>query len=111
MPADPDPPFDPDRILATLDAHGVEYLLVGGLAARAHGAQRRTADVDCVPNSGGRNTYPRTLGRAVRYKVGGLTVAVASLDDITESKEHAGREKDRDGLLGLHGLRSRRRNP
>lgn len=43
--------FDPDRILAALEAHQVDYLLVGGLAARAHGAQRRTADVDCVPNT------------------------------------------------------------
>jgi hypothetical protein len=43
--------FDPDRILAELDAGGVEYLLVGGLAARAFGAQRRTMDVDCVPNT------------------------------------------------------------
>lgn len=43
--------FDPDLILAVFDAHGVEYLLVGGLAARAYGAQRRTADVDCVPNT------------------------------------------------------------
>jgi hypothetical protein len=38
-------------MLATLHAHGVEYLLVGGIAARAHGAQRRTADLDCVPNN------------------------------------------------------------
>ena len=43
--------FDPDRILAELEAQGVEYLLVGGLAARAHGAQRQTADVDCVASS------------------------------------------------------------
>ena len=43
--------FDPDRVLETLERHGVEYLLVGRLAARAHGAQRQTADVDCVPNT------------------------------------------------------------
>ena len=43
--------FDPDRILAVLDAQRVEHLLVGGLAARAYGAERRTADVDCVPST------------------------------------------------------------
>lgn len=76
MSADTAEPFDPDRILATLDAHGVEYLLVGGLAARAHGAQRRTADVDCVPN-----TTPENLERLAaalrqlnaRLRVGGMT--------------------------------------
>lgn len=41
--------FDPDRILGVLDSHRVEYVLVGGLAARAHGAQRATADIDFVP--------------------------------------------------------------
>jgi len=43
------PEFDPDRILRVLDLHGLEYVLVGGLAARVHGAQRTTADIDCVP--------------------------------------------------------------
>lgn len=42
-------PFDSARILATLDAHGVEYLLVGGVGARAHGARRETYDIDFVP--------------------------------------------------------------
>ena len=44
-------PFDPDRILATLDRHGVDLLLVGGFAARAYGARRRTVDIDCVPDT------------------------------------------------------------
>lgn len=55
MPADTDELFDPDQILATPDAHGVEYVLVGGLAARAYGAQRRTANVDCVPSTSAEN--------------------------------------------------------
>jgi hypothetical protein len=38
-------------------------------------------------------------------------IAVASLDDIIESKEYAGRERDRQGLSELHDLRSRRRDP
>jgi hypothetical protein len=35
---------------------------------------------------------------------------VTSLDDIIESKEYAGREKDREALPELHDLRSRRRS-
>lgn len=47
----PDPDeFDPDRILSTLHTHNVEFLVVGGIAARAHGASRPTSDFDCVPN-------------------------------------------------------------
>ena len=43
--------FDPDRLLEVFDAHRVEYVLVGGFAARIHGATRRTADLDCVPHT------------------------------------------------------------
>jgi hypothetical protein len=68
--------FDPDRILASLDAHGVEYLLVGGMAARALGAQRRTTDLDCVPNATSDNceriaAVLRELNG--RLRVGGMT--------------------------------------
>ena len=68
--------FDPDRVLETLERHGVEYLLVGGLAARAHGAQRQTADVDCVPNTTAEN-LTRMAEALVeldgRLRVGGLS--------------------------------------
>jgi hypothetical protein len=47
--------FDLARILTTLDRHGVEYLVVGGLGARAHGATRPTQDIDFVPSSTGEN--------------------------------------------------------
>lgn len=41
--------FDPESILAVLERHGVEYVLVGGFAARVHGASRPTRDVDVTP--------------------------------------------------------------
>ena len=47
---EPESSFDPDRILLALESHGVEVVLVGGVAARAHGAGRQTTDIDCVPN-------------------------------------------------------------
>jgi len=37
---------DPLRILASLRAHGVNYVLIGGLAAAAHGSPLETDDVD-----------------------------------------------------------------
>jgi hypothetical protein len=39
---------DFERLLQTLGAGGVEYILIGGLAANAHGAIRTTRDVDVV---------------------------------------------------------------
>lgn len=47
--------FDLERILRTLERHGVEYVLVGALGARAHGATRPTEDVDFVPFAGSDN--------------------------------------------------------
>jgi len=41
---------EPDlaRAVQVLDRHGVEYLVVGGSAARAYGAKRLTHDSDCL---------------------------------------------------------------
>lgn len=41
--------FDPTAIITTLDAHGVRYVLIGGVAARLHGAPTLTEDVDVTP--------------------------------------------------------------
>lgn len=40
---------DPQRIFAVLDAHGVEYVVVGGLAVQVHGHVRMTNDLDLIP--------------------------------------------------------------
>ena len=63
--------LDLERILRTLERNGVEYVLVGGLGARAHGATRPTEDVDVVPRSSGENldrlaAAPRELGARLR---------------------------------------------
>lgn len=42
------PPLDLGRLVAALDCHGVDYLLCGGAAATAYGAERPTNDADCV---------------------------------------------------------------
>jgi hypothetical protein len=58
------PLFDPAGILATLNAHTVDYLLIGGLAVIAHGHLRATADVDVLPRPGAENH--RRLAAALR---------------------------------------------
>lgn len=47
--------FEPERILAALNAAGVAYVIVGGIAVAAHGAIRATADVDIVPDPSATN--------------------------------------------------------
>jgi hypothetical protein len=47
---DPDaPPLDTEALVALLHEHGVVYVVVGGIAAVAHGATRGTFDLDIVP--------------------------------------------------------------
>jgi hypothetical protein len=48
VPAEPQR-FDPARILAVLERHGVDYVMVGGFASQLHGARRRSYDIDFVP--------------------------------------------------------------
>ena len=55
------------RLLETLDAAGVEYVVIGGLAAAAHGSSMVTVDVDVI--------YRRTAENAAR-----LAAAVAPLN-------------------------------
>lgn len=43
------PPLDAERIFSVLAAHGVEYVVVGGVAVQVHGHVRMTNDVDLIP--------------------------------------------------------------
>ena len=42
--------FDPSELLHRLVAAGVEFVIIGGLAAQAHGSPSLTADLDIVPS-------------------------------------------------------------
>lgn len=42
-------PLEAERIFDALDANGVEYVVVGGVAVQAHGHVRMTNDVDLIP--------------------------------------------------------------
>jgi hypothetical protein len=41
--------LDAERILRTLAEHGVDYVLIGGLAVQTHGHVRTTNDADLIP--------------------------------------------------------------
>lgn len=47
--AEPETPLDAERILRALSEHGVDYVLIGGLAVQTHGHVRTTNDADLIP--------------------------------------------------------------
>ena len=71
-----DSTFDPDCILNALNRHRVDYVLVGGVAARVHGAGRATADIDCVPATDEDNLQrlaDALTDLGARLRVGGMS--------------------------------------
>jgi hypothetical protein len=74
------PSLELGRLVEVLDRHGVEYLLVGGSAAGAHGAERPTEDADCVVRRE-RGNLDRLAGALrelnARLRVDGMTDAEA----------------------------------
>ena len=156
--------FDPLRICRILNEEGVDYVVIGGLAAVVHGSPLPTRDVDVVPDCRTENLERlaralarmsariRTADEPVSTKIdgaflanmphmlnlttdlgdldltftpagtvgdyagwranatsedlgGGIMVAVASLEDIIDSKRSANRLKDQQALPYLESLR------
>jgi hypothetical protein len=60
--------------------------------------------VDLRDSSGGRRHYSDLLPRAVHVEVGPVTVRIAALRDIVESKIYASRQKDLEALPELEKL-------
>jgi hypothetical protein len=76
------PPLELGRLIGVLDSHGVKYLLCGGAAATAYGAERPTEDADCVVSRERANLD--RLAEAMRelnarLRVAGMTDAEANL--------------------------------
>ena len=143
-------PFDPLRILKTLDQHHVRFVVIGGIAGRLWGSTTVTNDLDicygrdrsnlkvladalrelkvklrgadrdlpfvtdartlelgddftfttvagnldCLGTPKGSGGYEALARAATKMDVGGLTVLVASLEDLIQMKRAAGRPKD-----------------
>ncbi len=80
MPGPDGPPHDLPRLIEVLNRHEVQYLIVGGAAAYAYGAERPTEDADCVVLRQ-RANLARLAGALrelhARLRVGGMTDAEA----------------------------------
>lgn len=65
------PPLDVERIVTAFVRHGVDFLVVGGVAGQIHGAERTTQDLDAVVQYGHANlerlvAAMRELGARIR---------------------------------------------
>jgi len=116
-------PFDAERILRALAEHGVDYVLIGGLAVQTHGHVRTTIDADLIPApdpanlerlaAALRSLDPGVLGlvdvvhevpggrpyfelseRALHVQLGEIDVPVVDLDDLIQMKLARGRPAD-----------------
>jgi hypothetical protein len=60
----PPAPLDVEALLSTLERHRVDYVLIGGVAARLHGSPLLTEDIDVTPATDRENL--RRLAAALR---------------------------------------------
>jgi predicted nucleotidyltransferase len=97
-------PPNPERILRSLAAEGVEYVVVGGIAVVLRGSQRVTIDLDIVPRPTEANV--RALLRALT-SVQGTVVDADGVDRSAETirlGEPARLETDGGALDIVQGL-------
>lgn len=121
-------PFEAERILHALAAHGVDYILIGGLAVQTHGHVRTTNDANLIPAPdpdnlkrlaralrsldgegdidvmhevpGGRS-YEELREEALQVRLGDIDVPVVGLDDLIQMKLSRGRPVDLDDVASL----------
>ncbi len=97
-------------MFAALRDHGVEYVLVGGLAGMAHGAERLTKDIDICPAWSAENldrlaAALRELDARLKIGEGSIETLEVALDAKTIANLEIGawrtRAGDVDVLLGI----------
>ena len=92
-------PLDPERIVRTLAEHGVDYVLIGALAARLQGFPRVTADADITPARNPQNlerlatalceldarVYTEGVPEGLAFECSGVTLGRAELWNLITS--------------------------
>ncbi len=104
--------FDPVEILRVLDRHGVDYVVIGGVAARLWGSPTLTRDLDICPSREGTNLERLAAARAdleARLRVAGIGEEEAAglafpLDPIALSSAQNLTLRTRAGDLDIVGV-------
>lgn len=107
-------PFEPAAILAALQEHAVDYVLIGGAASVLHGAPTTTTDLDVVPERSSDNIdrlvaclrelqalrttevdSPPTLPSAndLKYRIEQFDSPVGAIDIVMEANRVGGYER------------------
>jgi transcriptional regulator with XRE-family HTH domain len=92
----------PERIVRTLSAQGVDFIVIGGLAAVAHGSRRMTRDIDIVVGAGSENPARlhaafselgavQLLGDGEQSPIGEADVAMVGLGTTLHTASPGGR--------------------
>jgi predicted nucleotidyltransferase len=93
--------LDPVPLLKHLHAHGVEHIIIGGLAVSAHGHVRPSKDLDIVPDPAHENLERLVSALADANALEGIPVRVCGLDALRAMKRAAGRPQDIEDLRRL----------
>jgi predicted nucleotidyltransferase len=114
-------PLDLRELLTVLAEHGVDYLVIGGVAAQVHGRRRTTRDLDVTPaptaeqlriapivpplstrhgelhilnTVPGASPYAEMRARALTTDLDGIPVSIVGVDDLIRMKQTTGRPGD-----------------
>ncbi len=93
-----EPPFEPEHLVAALNEAGIGYVVVGGLAAGAHGVVRATRALDLVADSS-----PENLRLLVEIETG-VDAPISSLAHLRAMKRGSERPRDAVDLAELDEL-------
>jgi predicted nucleotidyltransferase len=86
-------------LLRALVDRRVQFVIVGGAAATAHGAARLTQDLDVV--------YEQLVSDRIEIELFGVRCLCLGLEKLIQVKRAAGRPKDFEVLAELESIRDR----
>lgn len=92
-------PLDPERLIAVLNKHHVQFVLIGALAARLYGFPRVTADADITPSRDttnlkklaaalrelGARVYTETIPEGLAFDCSAATLGRATIWNLVTS--------------------------
>ena len=87
----PPPPLDVDRIVDTFRRHGVDFVVIGGIAVLAHGHPRATFDLDFMADLALRNMERLAAALAeLRARVRGFDAELLDVDPCDPAQLSSG---------------------
>jgi hypothetical protein len=86
-----DAPTDPVEVFRALNSHGVDYLIIGGVAVQAYGHVRTTQDVDVIVAPDARNLERLAAAlKQLRARLKGADAHLLGIDPIDATHLRAG---------------------